>query len=356
MKSNFFNSTIQRATTAALLFAACFAGTQAQQLAGGQVSIHSKQVARQGDKVLVTFDLNMDKLQLKSNKGLVFTPMLANAGDTLKMPSVEIMGHKRYIYYLRNNQSATKNPMTIRQRVNGVDQTINYLYKTDFQKWMERSQLLIAEGTCGCEQTLIADNHLTDAGQWLEPEKPRVQPKPKTKEVKTYNVTGVARLVFPVNKGDIQADMGNNREELAKINKTISQVRNDTTMMITSILIHGYASPDGSYANNERLARLRSQAITDYITKVYNVDPKIVTTTSTAEDWQGVADWLEHNDMPQKAAVQNILAANLSPDEKERAIAAKAGQAHRYLIKNVYPSLRRTEYTVYYVYKREIEK
>lgn len=35
-------------------------------------------------------------------------------------------------------------------------------------------------------------------------------------------------------------------------------------------------------------------------------------------------------------------------------IAAKAGDAHRFLIKKVYPALRRTEYTVYYVYKKEV--
>lgn len=356
MKSYIISGTIRRAFAAALLLVAYGTGAQAQQLAGGQVDVHSKQVTRQGNKVHVAIDLNMDKLMLKSNKGLVLTPMLANGSDTLRMPPVEIMGHKRYIYYLRNKRSATPNPMTVRQRINGVDQTVNYLYETDFQKWMERSQLLIAEGTCGCDQTLIADNRLTGAGQWLEPDKPVVMPKPKTKEVKTYNVTGVARLTFPVNKGDIQADMGNNREELAKIDKTISQVRNDTTMKITSILIHGYASPDGNYANNERLALLRAKAITDYITKVYHVDPNIVTTNSTAEDWQGLSDWLEHNDIPQKAIVQNILTGSLSPDEKERAIAAKAGEAHRYLIKQVYPTLRRTEYTIFYVYKRETEK
>jgi hypothetical protein len=351
MKRNSISRTLRRTSIGALLLTAV-SSAQAQQLAGGQVTINNKQVTRQGDKVQVVMDMNMDQLRLKSNSGLVLTPMLVNADDTLKMPSVEVMGHNRYVYYLRNNKSATANPQTVRRHINGVSQTVNYLYTTDFHKWMEHSQLLIAEGSCGCDQTLVADNDLTDGGRWLEPVKP-AEP-PKVKQVKTYNVTGVARLAFRVNNADINADMGNNRQELANIAKTISQVSNDSTMKITSILVHGYASPDGSYANNERLAKVRTEAIADYLVNVYHIDRSIITATSTAEDWQGVGDYVEKNDIPQKAIVQGILDSNLSPDEKERAIAAKAGDAHRFLIKKVYPVLRRTEYTVYYVYKKEV--
>lgn len=93
MKSYIISGTIRRAFAAALLLVAYGTGAQAQQLAGGQVDVHSKQITRQGNKVHVAIDLNMDKLMLKSNKGLVLTPMLANGSDTLRMPPVEIMGH-----------------------------------------------------------------------------------------------------------------------------------------------------------------------------------------------------------------------------------------------------------------------
>lgn len=352
MKSNILSVTLRRASLGALLLTLGTTTLQAQQLAGEQVTISSKQVTRQGDKVQVLIDMNMDRLKLKGNTGLVLTPMLVNTTDTLRMPAVEVMGHKRYVYYLRNSKSATANPLTVREHHNGMSQTVSYRYTTDFQKWMEGSQLLIAEGACGCDQTLVADNNLTDAGQWLEPV--RTAEPVKSKQLKTYHVTGVARLAFPINNAEIHADMGNNRQELAAIDKTISQVSNDTTMKITSILIHGYASPDGSYANNERLAKVRAVALTDYLANVYHIDRNIITTTSTAEDWQGVSDYVEKNDIPQKTTVLGILDSNLTPDEKERTIAAKAGEAHRFLIKKIYPVLRRTEYTVYYVYKKEV--
>lgn len=53
-------------------------------------------------------DFKLDNLQVKSNKGTVIIPMIVNQQDTLKMPAVEIMGRKRYIYYQRNNKAATQ--------------------------------------------------------------------------------------------------------------------------------------------------------------------------------------------------------------------------------------------------------
>ena len=130
--------------------------------------------------------------------------------------------------------------------------------------------------------------------------------------------------------------------------KTIDLVKNDADVHITSITLHGYASPDGSYTNNEKLAKNRTKAVYDYLRNLYPVEKELFKFSSTAEDWQGVRDYVGKNNIPQKATVQNILNSNMGPDETERAIAAKAGDAHRYLINQVYPSLRRTEYEINY--------
>ncbi len=50
-----------------------------------------------------------------------------------------------------------------------------------------------------------------------------------------------------------------NPEELAKIEAAIRTVQNDPDVEINSLFIEGYASPEGSYTSNERLARERSQ-------------------------------------------------------------------------------------------------
>ena len=102
---------------------------------------------------------------------------------------------------------------------------------------------------------------------------------------------GEAYLSFRVNKTDIVEDLYDNARELAKITQTIDLVRNDKNVEITGINIHGYASPDGPYANNERLARERAASLKNYVARLYPIDAKLYSSNSTPEDWNGFSRW-----------------------------------------------------------------
>ena len=102
----------------------------------GKLKISKKEVKRDGDDVNVKMDFKLDDIILGSNRGLIYTPMIVNDEDTLKLPAVEVMGRKRYIYYQRNNATASKNPLIVEQRQNKKKQTLHYIYTTPFQDWM----------------------------------------------------------------------------------------------------------------------------------------------------------------------------------------------------------------------------
>lgn len=295
-------------------------------------------------------DFKLDNLQVKSNKGTVIIPMIVNQQDTLKMPAVEIMGRKRYIYYQRNNKTATQNPLIVTRRNNKEAQTIHYAYTTPYREWMNNSQLVVGQDVCGCNQAIVENGLFSRIGEAL-PGPMKLQyayVRPNAEPIKNRQEKGTAQLNFNINKAIINTKLGNNQAELDKMRKTIDLVKNDADVHITSITLHGYASPDGSYANNEKLAKNRTKAVYDYLRNLYPVEKELFKFSSTAEDWQGVRDYVAKNNIPQKATVLNILNSNMGPDEMERAIAAKAGDAHRYLINHVYPPLRRTEYEINY--------
>ena len=63
----------------------------------GKLKISKKEVKRDGDDVNVKMDFKLDDIILGSNRGLIYTPMIVNDEDTLKLPAVEVMGRKRYI-------------------------------------------------------------------------------------------------------------------------------------------------------------------------------------------------------------------------------------------------------------------
>lgn len=67
------------------------------QQAYKNLKIQNKAIRKVGNQVKVAMDLNLDQIQLASNNGLIYTPMILNEKDTLFMPSVEVMG-KRDIF------------------------------------------------------------------------------------------------------------------------------------------------------------------------------------------------------------------------------------------------------------------
>jgi len=322
----------------------------AQVQASKDMKILNKDIKKKGDKVNVYMDLNLDDVKLASNKGLVFTPVIYNDGDTLKLPAVEVMGSKRYIYYQRNKQTATPNPLIVAKRENKQPQTLHYAYTAPYQDWMKNSKFAISHDACGCRQQLLAENILTPAGEALVTPQQLYQAyvEPKAEAVKVRQENGTARLNFRINKWDIVKELGDNTAELANIQKTLDLVKNDPDVTITSITLHGYASPDGNYANNDKLSRNRTQALHQYLLKTYPIDKKLFKIESTAEDWDGTLEYINSHSIPQKEQALKIINSDLTPDQKEQQLAAKAGEAFRHLVDKVWPSLRRTDYTIEY--------
>lgn len=88
-------------------------------------------------------------------------------------------------------------------------------------------------------------------------------------------------------------------------------------MTITHISIHGYASPDGPYKLNERLSRERTQALKEYVCRLYTFDQTDIQTSHTPEDWEGFEALLTDTAFQQKEAVMRIVTGSLHPDRKE---------------------------------------
>ena len=127
-------------------------------------------------------------------------------------------------------------------------------------------------------------------------------------------------------------------------------MRNDKNTTLTGIKIHGYASPEGSYANNIRLAKGRTQALVDYVTSYYNFDKSLIVSESTPEDWEGFRKFVAASSLDKKDEILRLMdEENMDIDKKERAIAKLAGvQGYKYILDEYYPALRHSDYTVNY--------
>lgn len=106
--------------------------------------------------------------------------------------------------------------------------------------------------------------------------------------------------------------------------------------------------PEGSYKSNTVLAGNRVKALAEYIRKKHDFKPELFTLDNGSEDWEGLKAKVEADrSVPSREAVLAIINSNDEPDKKDARLAALDGGApYRYVLKNIYPSLRRSDYRV----------
>ncbi len=351
MKTNSFT----RIIFACLVGVATCNTANAQTVASGAVTIDSVQTSVENKRVDIAFRLNLSNLKLKSEQQLIFTPVLAADGDTTTLRPIIINGRSQQIRMERADRLASKyvedvQPIVV-MRKNGTQQSISYS-QTIMRKrpvLSDQLQLLTAQDLCGCgdmksqDRTFIATIDNLDA--WM----PAIAfVKPAAEACKQRAEKGEAYLSFRVNKTDIVVDLFDNPRELAKIMKTIDLVREDKNVEITGINIHGYASPDGPYANNVRLARERAASLKNYVAHLYPIEACLFSSNSTPEDWDGFRRKVQQSNLANKEEIIKISNSSLAPDDKDKRIRQLYPQDYAVIMSDIYPRLRHSDYTVSY--------
>ncbi len=343
------------------IFLTCFMGaaicssTMAQTVASGAVTIDNVQTNVENKRVDVAFRLNLNNLKLKAEQQLILTPLLAADGDTTALQPIIINGRSQQIRMQRagkldaNNNKAGQPIVVLRK--NGTEQSISYSQSVERLRPVECDQLqvLAAQDLCGCgdlknqDQTLITTIDNLDA--WM-PALAFVKPAAEARKQRAEK--GEAYLSFRVNKTDIVVDLFDNSRELAKITKTIDLVREDKNVQITGINIHGFASPDGPYANNERLARERAASLKNYVASLYPINAKLFSSNSTPEDWDGFRRKVQQSNLANKEEIIKISNSSLAPDDKDKRIRQLYPHDYAVIMSDIYPRLRHSDYTVSY--------
>ena len=299
------------------------------------------------NSLFVSMTVDVSALDVASNRELLLIPVLRGGQDSIQLPFMIIAGRNRYYYHLRNT------PVTdgiILERA-GKTETINYRAVIPFENWMSTSALVMDESSCGCRGEEMGDDHRVTLFRF----EPKVYTPvfvylpPDVEPVKVREVKGSAYIDFPVNRTEIHEDYRNNPVELRKIRQTIDVVRNDPDVRITSLSIKGYASPEGTYANNTRLAKGRTATLKTYVRELYHFPDNVILTSYEPEDWSGLEAYVDSTNLKNRDAILALIRSNVEPDAKEKMIKSTYPEDYQFLLKNVYPGLRRSDYVVQYV-------
>ncbi len=314
-------------------------------------------IQREGEKLMVKMTFNPKEYKLGLNQQTVVTPVLVSADETksVSMPSFAIAGKNNYYHTLRNEGEEVAASLYR----SGKGDKVTYEYVLDWEPWMERSQFDYVYATKGCcglpskPEENIPAAELDFTPKIYEADFEYVVPV--ATDVKVFNLEGQAFINFPVNKTEIYPDYMTNPVELRKILDTIDAVKENTDATVKHIKLTGYASPEGPYANNVRLAKGRTEALKEYVRKQYTFPANIFETASVPEDWAGLKASLTDG----KAAVlddaKEIVAfidLNTPIESRNDELRKKFPTSYNWLLKNVYPSLRHTDYVITYEVKR----
>ena len=135
--------------------------------------------------------------------------------------------------------------------------------------------------------------------------------------------------------------------DLVKILKEIND--NAETRALDNIEVSAYASPDGGFAFNEKLAEKRQNVSADYLRKELKkikMDASI-DTKFTAEDWEGFQQLISQSNLQDKAVILRVLSMYQDPEERETQI-RNMSEIYTDIKEGILPELRRARLIVNY--------
>ncbi len=136
-------------------------------------------------------------------------------------------------------------------------------------------------------------------------------------------------------------------QDLVKILKEINDKQEERALQ--GIEVSAYASPDGSYGINEKLAERRQDVSADYVRKQMKkakVDGD-VSVRYTAEDWDGFQELVSKSNLQDKDLILRVLSMYQDPEEREQQI-RNMSSVYTEIASGIMPELRRARLMVNY--------
>lgn len=325
----------------------------------GEIKVTPAQIEQIGDSLYIDLTIDVKNVRVRTNRAVTLLPILISSGNQTPLPKVQIQGRDNMLVARRKVALMNKAQREAYYRqapyalVKGFpskgEKQIHYSQVVPFRAWMGGSMLYIRKTITGCGKGTTLSS--TDVGKvTIEPVIPPyiIKPhlayvQPPIEAVKVREMTGEAFLDFIVSKFDIRPDYMNNPRELKKITDMITELKNDGNIMVKGIKVIGYASPEGGYKFNRQLSENRAMALVNYLKPRFDYPGKMYSISFGGENWAGLRAVISASDLSFKDDVMQIL-DNSSITDEERKTKLKRlsnGEVYRYLLKNIYPSLRK---------------
>jgi len=281
------------------------------------------------------------------------------------MPSVGIYGRNAYYHAVRGGFNPFQYSDDIYISSREIPDTIAYAEQMPAAAWMAKGAVvrlhyLLTDGCSEMLDELIQQVSPPSVAQLQAEHDTPQQPEtyaatpaddtvtPAATEPTVLRKQGQAYVDFRINSTDLEPDLHNNARELKRIKLSLDSIIADTSTVITRFSICGYASPEGSYANNMRLASLRSETLSRYISETFGVPRDIIITSFVPEDWAGLRQYVERQSWPSKTNILSIIDTVADPDHRLLLIQQRFPLEYDDIRIKALPYLRHSDYVIDY--------
>ena len=158
-----------------------------------------------------------------------------------------------------------------------------------------------------------------------------------------------ANIKFLIQQATLRkSELANNSvQEFVRMLQKINADREG--LNLENVEVSAYASPDGGFSINDKLANERQKVSEQYVNSELkkikmdaNVDAKY-----TAQDWEGFQELVKASDIQDKDVILRVLSMYKDPEEREQQI-KNISSAFRELADGILPQLRRSRLTINY--------
>ena len=319
------------------------------------MTINHSALAVVDSNVVVSFQMTAIQ-DVPATQSVVLVPELIDTvtQQRVVLPMIFLNSRNQQIYFERALKNDYPDAMAFRKK-KGVDLDIDYIRSVKYEPWMDNAIVRLLKQSCACTNMKDRGEVFVAAFEKAKEEAPEIQlfpvylVPPADKSAKVREERGSAFLCFELNKWDIKPDYMTNPVELQKIFNSVNLVKSDSDVTIRRMTIEGFASPEGPFAHNKMLSEKRTEALKNYLVASTIAKGIRMEASGRGENWEGLMKYLRTNPaVPQFSKILSIATADIQPDEKERRMRKEAPEGFNYILKNEFPKLRCTNYTVIY--------
>lgn len=153
-----------------------------------------------------------------------------------------------------------------------------------------------------------------------------------------------ADIMFLIQQAELRASELN-KTAVSNWKNVVENASQDPNQNV-NVEISAYASPDGGFSLNEKLAEKREQNTSKYLTqelKKTNADAPIAA-RYTAQDWEGFKELVAKSNIQDKQLILNVLSMYNDPEQREKEI-KNISSIFSVLADEILPQLRRSRLT-----------